>query len=182
MATKHVRKAISTKTRFEVFKRDGFLCQYCGGHPPTVKLHVDHIIPVVEGGKNGMDNLVTACDRCNLGKGPCSLGAIPKSLADRAAETAEREKQIRGYADVMAAQRERIENDCWEVAEIFMARFKHGGFSKAGFQSIRVFVEKLGVHDCIRAMEIATAKISRDDYCFKYFCGVCWKILREQQA
>ena len=66
MATK--RKAISKKTRFEVFKRDGFTCQYCGAHPPQAILHVDHIVPVAEGGGNEDTNLVTACDHCNLGK------------------------------------------------------------------------------------------------------------------
>lgn len=44
------RKAISKKTRFDVFKRDGFTCQYCGAHPPEVVLHIDHIIAVAEGG------------------------------------------------------------------------------------------------------------------------------------
>lgn len=43
------RKAISTRTRFEVFKRDGFKCLYCGRTPPSVLLHVDHIIPVCSG-------------------------------------------------------------------------------------------------------------------------------------
>ena len=28
------RKPISKKTRFEIFKRDGFSCRYCGAHPP----------------------------------------------------------------------------------------------------------------------------------------------------
>jgi hypothetical protein len=174
-----VRKQLSAKTRFEVFKRDGFVCQYCGGHPPTVKLHADHIIPVVEGGKNGMDNLITSCERCNLGKGPRSLEAIPQSLKDRAAETAEREAQIRGYAEVMAAHRERVENDCWQVAQIFMGRWNHSDISRANFQTIRVFVEKLGVHACIMAMELATSKMRYDNACFKYFCGICWKLIRE---
>lgn len=44
------RKAISKKTRFEVFKRDRFTCQYCGATPPGVLLHIDHIHPVAEGG------------------------------------------------------------------------------------------------------------------------------------
>ena len=41
-----VRKAISKKLRFEVFKRDSFTCQYCGKSAPDVILHVDHILPV----------------------------------------------------------------------------------------------------------------------------------------
>src|SRR5687767_268821 len=66
MATK--RKAISKKTRFEVFKRDGFKCQYCGKCAPDVILNVDHIHPVSKGGENDILNLITACEDCNGGK------------------------------------------------------------------------------------------------------------------
>ena len=70
------RKAISTRTRFEVFKRDGFKCLYCGRTPPAVLLHVDHIIPVCGGGDNSRDNLATSCDKCNLGHCPGLTGGI----------------------------------------------------------------------------------------------------------
>ena len=62
------RKAISTRTRFLILKRDGFTCQYCGASAPRVELHVDHVIPVAAGGTNDPDNLVSACRDCNLGK------------------------------------------------------------------------------------------------------------------
>jgi 5-methylcytosine-specific restriction endonuclease McrA len=42
----NTRKPLSKKLRFEVFKRDGFSCQYCGAHPPDVLLEIDHVIPV----------------------------------------------------------------------------------------------------------------------------------------
>ena len=59
--------------RFEVFKRDGFKCQYCGRSAPEVTLEVDHIVPVAEGGKNEMLNLITSCRACNRGKGKTKL-------------------------------------------------------------------------------------------------------------
>lgn len=62
------RKAISKKVRFEVFKRDSFICQYCGQSAPDVVLHVDHIHPVSRGGDNDIMNLVTSCQPCNSGK------------------------------------------------------------------------------------------------------------------
>ncbi len=31
-------------------------------------LHVDHVVPVVAGGVTSEDNLLTACEECNLGK------------------------------------------------------------------------------------------------------------------
>lgn len=68
MAQKTKRKSISKKTRFEVFKRDSFTCQYCGSKAPDVVLEVDHIEPVSEGGTDDLINLVTACFDCNRGK------------------------------------------------------------------------------------------------------------------
>ena len=47
--------------RFEVFKRDSFKCQYWGRAPPEVVLEVDHIVPRAEGGKDNINNYITAC-------------------------------------------------------------------------------------------------------------------------
>lgn len=60
--------SLSTRLRFEILKRDGFACQYCGGRAPEVVLHIDHITPRSAGGTDDPDNLVTSCARCNLGK------------------------------------------------------------------------------------------------------------------
>ena len=54
--------------RFQVLQRDGFTCHYCGQAAPSVTLEVDHVIPVVEGGTDALDNLVTVCRACNRGK------------------------------------------------------------------------------------------------------------------
>ena len=67
------RKPLSKKTRFEVFKRDSFTCQYCGAQAPDAVLHLDHINPVAGGGDNDMMNLITACTACNMGKGARTL-------------------------------------------------------------------------------------------------------------
>lgn len=174
------RKAISKKTRFETFKRDGFKCQYCGAHPPSAVLHVDHIVPVADGGGNEDTNLVTACDRCNLGKSANSLKSIPASLSTRAAEVADREAQLRGYSEVMTAHRERVYDDCWQVANIFVEHFMLDGIRNDWFLSIRHFVERIGVHECIQSMELATARNLRTHgKCFRYFCGICWNRIRE---
>ena len=67
------RKGITKSTRFEVFKRDKFKCQYCGRTAPDVILEVDHILPVAEGGGNDLFNLITSCRDCNRGKGKKKL-------------------------------------------------------------------------------------------------------------
>jgi 5-methylcytosine-specific restriction endonuclease McrA len=53
-------------TRENVFKRDGFKCQYCGA---SKELTIDHLVPKAKGGKSSWSNLVTACKRCNSLKG-----------------------------------------------------------------------------------------------------------------
>jgi 5-methylcytosine-specific restriction endonuclease McrA len=53
-------------TRFNVFLRDRFTCQYCGDRED---LTFDHLIPRSKGGHTTWDNVVTACSPCNLRKG-----------------------------------------------------------------------------------------------------------------
>lgn len=55
--------------RFEVLRRDGFACSYCGRKPPDVELHIDHVTPEALGGPSTPENLRTACADCNAGKG-----------------------------------------------------------------------------------------------------------------
>jgi hypothetical protein len=181
-AEKPKRKGISKKTRFEVFKRDGFVCQYCGAHPPQVVLEVDHIIPVADGGKNEFDNYITACLPCNRGKGAVSLDCIPQSLADKAAEVAEREAQIRGYNEIMQEARHRLEEEVERVNLVY-ERFVPGyELSDRSRVSVRNFIEKLGVFPVIDAMELAGERWAyRDSKIFRYFCGICWNRIREQE-
>ena len=56
-------------TRFNVFLRDGFTCQYCRGHFDTHELTFDHILPKSRGGNTHWTNVITACASCNLRKG-----------------------------------------------------------------------------------------------------------------
>lgn len=91
------REGISKKTRFEIFKRDKFTCQYCGKKAPDVILHLDHIKPVADGGKSDILNLVTACIDCNSGKGA-------RSLADNAVLDAQRVQ-----LEVLQERREQLE-------------------------------------------------------------------------
>ena len=61
-------------TRFNLFLRDKFECQYCGsGHDLTF----DHVVPRAQGGRTTWENVVTACAPCNLKKG----GRTPKQAA-----------------------------------------------------------------------------------------------------
>lgn len=174
------RKAISKRIRFEVFKRDGFACQYCGATPPKVILEVDHIDPVALGGANDMDNLVTACFPCNRGKSAVPLSAVPQSLADKAAEVAEREEQLAGYQAVLAAKRSRLEDDVWTV----FARWRdQEETTHERFNTVKRFVERLGLDAVLDAVDITLAAHIRSQRGeFLYFCKVCWNKVSEAEG
>ena len=53
-------------TRFNVFLRDKFTCQYCGDGKD---LTFDHLLPKSKGGITDWENVVTACSTCNVKKG-----------------------------------------------------------------------------------------------------------------
>ena len=55
-------------TRFNVFLRDRFSCQYCGRRFETRELTFDHVIPRSRGGRTSWINVVTACRECNMRK------------------------------------------------------------------------------------------------------------------
>ena len=68
-------------TRFNVFLRDRFRCQYCADTFPTHELTFDHVVPRSRGGRTSWGNIVTACNRCNLRKGsrlPQECGMQPR--------------------------------------------------------------------------------------------------------
>lgn len=56
-------------TRFNVFLRDRFRCQYCGEKFETSDLTFEHVVPRSRGGITSWNNIVAACDPCNLKKG-----------------------------------------------------------------------------------------------------------------
>ncbi len=57
-------------TRFNLFLRDEFCCQYCGSKGD---LTFDHVVPRARGGVTSWENVVAACAPCNLAKGSKSL-------------------------------------------------------------------------------------------------------------
>lgn len=56
-------------TRFNVFLRDRWQCQYCADTFKTQDLTFDHVIPRSRGGRTVWDNIVAACQTCNIRKG-----------------------------------------------------------------------------------------------------------------
>ena len=57
-----------TFSRRNVFKRDRYVCQYCGSQPGTDELTIDHVVPRSHGGVSSWTNCVLACVACNKRK------------------------------------------------------------------------------------------------------------------
>ncbi len=56
-------------TRFNLFLRDQWSCQYCGDHFKANDLTFDHVVPRSKGGHSTWENIVAACQPCNIRKG-----------------------------------------------------------------------------------------------------------------
>lgn len=111
--------AVSTRTRFEIFKRDSFTCRYCGRKSPEVILEVDHITPLCEGGGDDPINLATSCWECNRGKAGVSLSErmTGEDPHDKAILILEQERQLAEYNEVVRQQRERRESDIQDLID-----------------------------------------------------------------
>lgn len=64
-------------TRYNVFLRDRFACQYCGAVLAAKSLTFDHVVPRSRGGETSWENVVAACGPCNTAKGS-SLAMRPR--------------------------------------------------------------------------------------------------------
>ena len=63
------RKTISPKVRFQILNRDNFECKYCWLKAGNgIQLQVDHIVPVSKWWTSDINNLITSCFECNIGK------------------------------------------------------------------------------------------------------------------
>jgi 5-methylcytosine-specific restriction endonuclease McrA len=70
---KHARKVQFTSNN--VFMRDGYTCQYCGGKFTSLELTYDHLVPRRLGGQTNWENIVSSCSPCNAAKGDKPMGA-----------------------------------------------------------------------------------------------------------
>ena len=83
-------------TRFNVFLRDCFECQYCGDPFPTHDLTFDHVVPRARGGVTSWENVVAACSPCNLRKGSRPLSRSGLSLRRKPQRPTVEEMRNRG--------------------------------------------------------------------------------------
>lgn len=180
--------AVSKRTRYEVLRRDNHACRYCGQMSPDVKLTIDHVLPVALGGSDDPSNLVTACVDCNAGK---SSTAPDQAVVDDVSADALRwADAMKRAGEVLAREAEPLESyiaaftkswDSWNYGGSFDPKSvpKPSGWR----DSIAAFY-KAGLPEAslLRAVDIAMNRDNvRPDATFRYFCGVCWRMLDEQR-
>jgi len=171
---------ISKKLRFEVFKRDGFKCAYCGKCPPQVTLEVDHIDPKSKGGKDDINNLITACFDCNRGKRNIPLTKVPQKLSDNLIVLQEQEEQLKAYRRFATKIERRIQKDIEEINDIYTEAYPGWEFSdKFKASSLKYFLRLLPKDQVARSLESAICKFpTNKDRVINYFCGICWHKIR----
>lgn len=163
------RKSLSKSLRFEVLKRDGFRCLYCGCTPLQSALRVDHVVPVADGGGDEPSNLVTSCFDCNSGKAARRLEdrRLPVGDPEAAIEHAE---QIRDY---LAAQRE-IEAARAQGSELIAAEWERqiGPMSQEMFNRLPKLAQEWSIERLYEAIFITGKKLGRPDADFDYRAAV----------
>lgn len=180
--------AIGSKMRFEILKRDNFTCLYCGRNPPEVKLHVDHIIPKAQGGKDVPENLKTACQDCNLGKKDNPLGVAMIRARDLKAE-----RKARREAKELQRLDEERENEisdlCWLINEGLVRELGCYEQDPKKFKWIARITNKTKIFEALELTEKWFYKKSEqsfpgpsDEQRTAYFCGTCRNLSKEQNG
>lgn len=150
------RKSLSKKTRFEVFKRDHFTCQYCGRMAPDVILEVDHIKPVAEGGTNEIINLITSCRDCNRGKGKRKLSDKTelKKQQDELKNLAIMREQTEMMMEWKYELMQAIDNQI-ECIDQYIASNTDWGLSEHGKATIKKMIRRFSFQEVYDAIEIS---------------------------
>lgn len=182
-------RPVSKRLRFEVLRRDGHTCRYCGAKAPDVPLTVDHVIPTTLGGTNDPGNLVTACRDCNSGKTSTSPDehtvADVSALALRLGKALE---QVAAQQRTEAAQREGFLREFQTMwGHVYGAEDgsheKYNNWLGDGWiRSLDTFVARGLTHDDLNRLLFAPSESGtvRNGDVWRYFCGCCWRELTDR--
>lgn len=173
--------SVSTRTRFEVFKRDGFRCRYCGRTPVDCLLEVDHVVPKAKGGTDGAVNLVTACQDCNRGKSDVPLSESKIAPGRTAKEVREQTKQIAAYLEV-CRELDRAKDEYRQyIAEKWMNALGESEVPEDFVTRLVTVVEKHGIAMFEEATAIVARKRKRGISARMYFNGVIRGMVAQRQ-
>lgn len=178
--------AISRRLRFEVLRRDGHTCRYCGAKAPDVALTVDHVIPETLGGSNDPSNLVTACQPCNAGKSSIAPGS--PLVADVEADAIRWSRAIEMAAWYRKIDRQVMDDEVRRFDEMWCGwTVRSTGESipkDEGWQdSVERFLSLGLTQDDFSRLtrrSMTQEKLPADSI-WRYFCGCCWRSITDLQ-
>jgi hypothetical protein len=154
------RKSLTKKTRFEVFKRDNFTCQYCGRKAPDVILEIDHIKPVKNGGNNDIINLITSCFECNRGKGGRELK--DNSIVEKQRAQIEELNLRRQQLEMMLKWRDGLKKEenakYTKVIKYYNKLWDDSVLNKDGEKALNKLVDKFGIINVLDAIDVSYKK------------------------
>lgn len=185
---------VSKRLRFEILRRDGHTCRYCGRSAPEVKLTVDHVVPRALGGSDDPTNLVTACAECNAGKSSAQAG--DELVAEIKTEHGKWEAAIRTAVKMRAKFHEdngpalASFRDKWNEWYIIDERGKRTGetvyLPEDWERSIEKYItDGLPIEEMLRLVDVAMNARVRgygEDRVFRYFMGCCKNVLSDIHA
>lgn len=179
--------AISKRLRYEVLRRDGYTCRYCGAKAPDVEMTVDHVIPRALGGADEPGNLVAACRPCNDGK--TSVGPDAPVVADVAEDALRWSQALAAAAEEMLADSAALT----AAQEQFDAIW--GGWTYGGEKELPIPKDP-GWRKSVDALLAAGLPLKILGECvqiamgrrnvapentFRYMCGIAWNKVTELQ-
>jgi len=162
-----IRKTISKKVRFEVFKRDKFTCQYCGNKAPDYVLELDHIKAVANGGSNNIINLITSCFDCNRGKSKNALddnSEIQKQqnqlelIQERRNQLKMIQKWHESLSDIKSIESNIVLESLQKINQIGIP------MDKVFQKKIRTTIDKYGIEKVLSAISNQPYKFSNVDF------------------
>lgn len=160
MTNNLLRKPISKRLRFEVFKRDSFKCHYCGATAPDVLLQVDHITPVSKEGTNEIVNLITACANCNLGKSNILLD--DKSAVAKSRNHLEYLQERREQLEMMLVWQENLRDLDLEVVEKLCSYWQDLArgweINENGRTNIKKWLRAFSAEEIVQGMNVAAER------------------------
>lgn len=173
--------SISKGTRFDVFKRDEFTCQYCGRRPPEVTLEVDHIHPRAMGGDDDQMNLVTACADCNRGKSAKVLGSyVPRPDTDMAwLEMQQELAELKRYNEAKAT-RDKLLDVAYDLLMAHWQRSIRNTYYTPDENMLRYWIREFGPDEVEYAVDVVATKFDQRyfesrDHIMRYVGGILWK-------
>ncbi len=169
--------SIGKRLRFEILKRDGFRCSYCGATPDVSGLHVDHIIPRANGGTDEPANLTASCQSCNSGKSDRELhetsGAVSQPVSVAITRARQTEELLRAQAAVADSKRALVDS--------FLGTWNRRPPDTVVGAAPRLVTE-WSIDDlgrAISATETAWARLGDATSRAKYFFG-CLRVMRDR--